>query len=65
MDVPGLDRAVKHKTAFNVDPMRDAYTPLLGPERLAKPMVEKEPDSGAVVQDPRRSSVSLIQLGNK
>ncbi len=65
MDVPGLDRAVKHKTAFNVDPMRDAYTPLLGPEHLAKPMVEKEPDSGAVVQDPRRSSVSLIQLGNK
>lgn len=64
MDVPGLDRAVRHKTAFHLDPLRDAYTPLLGPEHVDKPMLEEqEPDTGAVVEDPRRSSVSLIPLG--
>lgn len=63
-DVPGLDRAVRHKTAFFVDPLRDAYTPLLGPEEsMARSIVEDEPSTEAVVQDPRRSSVSLIQLG--
>ena len=64
MDVPGLDRTVKHKTVVFVDPLRDAYTPLLGPEEsLVRSIVEDEQSTEAVVQDPRRSSVSLIPLG--
>ena len=61
VDVPGLERAVRHKTAFFVDPVREAYTPLPDTERVTK-IGEEESSTGADVQDPRRSSVSLIQI---
>ena len=60
-DVPGLDKAVRHRLAYMRDPKRDPVSPLLSHQSTVREL-ESTGDSHATINDPRRSSVSQFTL---